>query len=288
MSVYIIIHAVVTVVATNYVGCRNKDSSSRYMHDMDRRSAIESSPAFHSRKHLAKFSNLHLLCCVSTVTDTLGYTSTKRRPLNMSERTTSPTIDDSENAADAAIVKEPPHSMDDDAERILLTIAADLPSLEQCYAFAARDPSCGAVATFCGITRNHFAGRRVTRLSYEAYVPMAEKELRALCRETMGRWDVRRVVAVHILGDCPVGRASVILACASPHRRDALAGCDYLIEQLKRRIPIWKQEVYQGDARVWKENAEWFDQDGIPQQLRRMVPSCEDDDKTEKSGVDVV
>jgi molybdopterin synthase catalytic subunit len=199
-----------------------------------------------------------------------------------------------ESAAEAAAAQEePPRSMEhadkDDAEdRILMAITEDLPTLETCYAFAASDPSCGAVATFCGITRNHFEGRRVERLSYEAYVPMAEKELLSLCRETMEQWNIRRVVAVHILGDCPVGRASVILACASPHRRDALAGCDYLIEQLKRRIPIWKQEVYEGDDRVWKENAEWFAQDGVSQQRRRMVPlESNQEEKTTNTGVDL-
>lgn len=190
--------------------------------------------------------------------------------------TTATTIDDSDDGAAAVGQDVPLSESPDDSDRILMAVTENIPSLETCYAFASRDPSCGAVATFCGITRNTFEGRRVERLSYEAYVPMAEKELLRLCRETMQRWDISRLVAVHILGDCPVGRASVILACASPHRRDALQGCDYLIEQLKRRIPIWKQEVYQGDARVWKENAEWFARDGAPR--RPMVPSASDDD----------
>ena len=70
---------------------------------------------------------------------------------------------------------------------------------------------------------------------------------------------------MHILGDCPVGDASVILACASPHRRDALHCVEYLIDELKARIPIWKREVYEGDDSAWKENVEWHD--GKPKRI---------------------
>ncbi len=97
----------------------------------------------------------------------------------------------------------------------------------------------------------------MTKLSYEGYVPMAVRELHKLCEEATARYGVRRVAAVHILGDCPVGRPSVILACSSPHRRDALRCVEFLIDTLKARVPIWKREWYEGDDAVWKENVEW-------------------------------
>ena len=133
-----------------------------------------------------------------------------------------------------------------------------LPSLEDCSKFV-NDPSCGAIVTFEGITRDNFEGKKVTHLSYEGYVPMAEKELRRVCDEACEKFStIQKIAAVHILGDCPVGQASVILACSSPHRRDAINCVEYLIDELKARVPIWKKECYDGDnGSVWKENIEW-------------------------------
>ena len=105
-----------------------------------------------------------------------------------------------------------------------------------------------------GTTRDNFDGKKVTKLSYEGYVPMAEKELRKLCDDATEKYAIRKIAAVHILGDCPVGKASVILACSSPHRKDSLHCIEYLIDELKARVPIWKREVYEGDDSVWKEN----------------------------------
>ena len=86
---------------------------------------------------------------------------------------------------------------------------------------------------------------------------MAEKELRKLCKEATEKYSVKKIAAVHILGDCPVEKASVILAASSPHRRDSLRCVEFLIDELKARVPIWKREVYEGDDSVWKENVEW-------------------------------
>ena len=146
----------------------------------------------------------------------------------------------------------------------LIRVCENIPSLIECYNFV-NDSSCGAVATFVGITRDNFAGKRVLKLSYEGYVPMAEKELLKLCNEAREKYvDVKRIAAVHILGDCPVGQASVILAVSSPHRRASIHCIEYLIDELKARIPIWKREVYEdadggGESSVWKENVEWHE-----------------------------
>jgi molybdopterin synthase catalytic subunit len=151
---------------------------------------------------------------------------------------------------------------DGDDPRFFIRVAEHMPSLEECYAFCAADPSCGAVASFVGITRHDFQGRRVTKLTYEGYVPMAVKELRALCLEALADTrfaSVTRIAAVHRLGDCPVGMASAILVAASPHRRDALRCTEFLIDALKARVPIWKLEVYENDPSVWKENIEWHE-----------------------------
>lgn len=137
-----------------------------------------------------------------------------------------------------------------------IQVSENLPTLQECYDFV-NDAGCGAVTTFVGTTRDNFQGKKVTKLSYEGYIPMAEKELRKLCHEATEKFGVQKIAAVHILGDCPVGAASVILACSSPHRRDALQCSEFLIDELKARVPIWKREVYEGDDSVWKENVEW-------------------------------
>lgn len=146
-------------------------------------------------------------------------------------------------------------------ERFWIKVSEEIPSVEQCYAFCAAEPSCGAVASFVGITRDNFQGKKVAKLSYEGYVPMAEKELRKLCQDAVLKFpSVKRIAAVHILGDCPVGKASVILAAASPHRTESIHCSEFLINELKARIPIWKLEVYEGDeGSVWKENVEWHE-----------------------------
>lgn len=146
-----------------------------------------------------------------------------------------------------------------DDSRFLISISEDLPTLQECHDFCAT-PCCGAVSTFVGITRDSFAGRRVVKLSYEGYVPMGLKEMRGLCRDAVAAHPgVDRIAAVHILGDCPVGAASVILACSSPHRREAIRCSEFLIDELKGRLPIWKREVYEGEESAWKENVEWHE-----------------------------
>ena len=83
-----------------------------------------------------------------------------------------------------------------------------------------------------------------------------------------------KIAAVHILGDCPVSKPSVILCASSPHRKDAIFCVEYLIDELKARVPVWKREIYkegEGES-VWKENVEWSG----GKQRRVMVKVSED------------
>mmetsp|Transcript_15483 Transcript_15483/g.34569 ORF Transcript_15483/g.34569 Transcript_15483/m.34569 type:complete len:181 (-) Transcript_15483:47-589(-) len=151
-------------------------------------------------------------------------------------------------------------------ERFLIKVSGDMPTLEECHSFV-NLPSCGAISSFTGITRDNFQGKTVNHLSYEGYVPMAEKELRKLCDEATSKFtSIGKIAAVHILGDCPVGSASVILCASSPHRKEAMHCVEFLIDELKAKVPIWKMEVYEGDdGRVWKENIEW--KEGKPKRV---------------------
>jgi molybdopterin synthase catalytic subunit len=101
---------------------------------------------------------------------------------------------------------------------------------------------------------------------------MAEKELWKLCQTAKNKYpSIGRITAVHILGDCPVGAASVISCASSPHRKDAIHTIEYLIDALKATVPIWKREVYAGSESVWKENIEWHQ--GKP--TRIMIPETQ-------------
>ena len=118
------------------------------------------------------------------------------------------------------------------------------------------EPCCGAASVFLGTTRNSFEGKEVVRLEYEAYAPMALKELDALCEGARSLHDVHRIAVFHRLGVVPVTEASVVIAVASPHRRAAMDACAWLIDGLKVRVPIWKKEVYADEAAAWKQNPE--------------------------------
>jgi molybdopterin synthase catalytic subunit len=115
---------------------------------------------------------------------------------------------------------------------------------------AVRDPRAGAVVTFVGTTRNENAGRRVTRLEYEAYEGMARNEMRRLAAAARARWPVRKIAMVHRVGVVPVGEASVAIAVSAGHRGEAFVACHWLIDQLKELVPIWKKEHYRG-GEIW-------------------------------------
>ncbi|KAK9811998.1 hypothetical protein WJX73_007260 [Symbiochloris irregularis] len=115
--------------------------------------------------------------------------------------------------------------------------------------------SAGAIATFSGVTRNSFKGKAVTKLEYEAYVPMAEKQLQEVCQRAGSQWQVQGLAVAHRTGTVLVGEASVVIAASSAHRKDALEACAWVIDELKATVPIWKREYF-ADGSVWKENAE--------------------------------
>ncbi len=107
----------------------------------------------------------------------------------------------------------------------------------------------GAVLVFQGRVRETNDGRKVTSLGYEAYGAMAEKELRAICDEAAGKFDIGAVRAYHRVGDLDLGDVSVVIGVAAPHRVDAYEASRFVIEELKRRLPVWKHERYaEGDA----------------------------------------
>lgn len=119
-------------------------------------------------------------------------------------------------------------------------------------ASAARQDEDGAVVVFEGVVRNHTRGRRILHLDYEAYEGMAARQIAALAGEACARFGVRHVTLVHRLGRLEVGETSVVIAVASGHRGEAFDACRWLIDTLKKTVPVWKKETFE-DGAVWAE-----------------------------------
>jgi molybdopterin synthase catalytic subunit len=113
-----------------------------------------------------------------------------------------------------------------------------------------QSPSRGGVASFLGMVRDHHQGREVLRLDYSAYAPMAEAECARIVAEAESRWDVA-VALRHRIGQLQIGDAAVAVAVASAHREEAFVASRYVIEELKRRVPIWKKEYFADGTISW-------------------------------------
>ena len=117
---------------------------------------------------------------------------------------------------------------------------------------------CGATVTLDGyarrFTKDKETGvvRETEYLEYEAYEPMALKEMEKLVERVKAEFEISNVGIVHRLGRLEIGDTSVVISVASPHRRAAFAACEWLIKELKRTVPIWKKEVYLGGY-TWVE-----------------------------------
>ena len=112
--------------------------------------------------------------------------------------------------------------------------------------------SCGATVTLDGYVRQFTKGRETLFLVYEAYQPMALKEMEKLIAKAREQFEIENVGIVHRLGKLEIGETSVVISVAAPHRRAAFEACEWLIKELKRTVPVWKKEVYR-DGEVWIE-----------------------------------
>lgn len=113
-------------------------------------------------------------------------------------------------------------------------------------------PEDGAVAVFDGIVRNNTRGRRTLYLEYEAYEPMALKEMETLLAQAISQFRIREARIVHRLGRLEIGETSVLIAVASAHRAAAFDACRWMIDTLKKTVPIWKKEFFE-DGAVWAD-----------------------------------
>jgi MoaE-MoaD fusion protein len=113
-------------------------------------------------------------------------------------------------------------------------------------------PEDGAAGVFEGIVRNHTHGRRTLYLDYEAYEEMALKKMEELAVRALSEFKIRDVAILHRLGRLEIGETSVLIVVASAHRAAAFDACRWLIDTLKRTVPIWKKEHFDGGA-VWAD-----------------------------------
>jgi molybdopterin synthase catalytic subunit len=113
------------------------------------------------------------------------------------------------------------------------------------------DASDGAVVLFLGVVRDHADGRAVTGMTYEAYRAMAESVLGDIARTAAARLGTDRLAVVHRIGELAVGEVSVAIAASSPHRAQAFDASRQVIEDIKRRLPVWKRERYADGAASW-------------------------------------
>ena len=155
-----------------------------------------------------------------------------------------------ENGDELALI--PPVSGGSSEAKVFVSVSSepiDLPSL---FAFVS-SPQAGAIVTFVGTVREFSQGKKVTALTYEAYEPMAKKELMRIAEEMLSRWQLCKVAIVHRTGTLSVGKISVAIFISAPHRSDAFEAARYAIERIKEIVPIWKREHFEDGTRDWVE-----------------------------------
>ena len=122
-------------------------------------------------------------------------------------------------------------------------------------------PEDGAALYFDGVVRNNTRGRRTLYLNYEAYESMALNEMERLAQAVLEQFKVRQVRLVHRLGRLEIGETSVLIGVASAHRAAAFEACRWLIDTLKKTVPIWKKEYFE-------DGAVWADGEAFPEEIR--------------------
>ena len=150
----------------------------------------------------------------------------------------------------AASAVEAPGEFSGDANGTVAFTHSPIPSAE--IVAQAKRPEDGAVVVFDGVVRNRTRGREVLYLDYEAYEEMALRQMEGLADQALKQFKVREVALVHRLGRLQIGETSVLIVVASAHRAAAFDACRWLIDTLKRTVPIWKKEYFE-DGAVWAD-----------------------------------
>jgi len=130
-----------------------------------------------------------------------------------------------------------------------IIISNEALSIDACYDFVL-DESCGGIVIFVGTVRNHNKGQTVTHLDFETYKPMALKEMTSIAGEALKLFEAKKISIHHREGHVGIKDKAVVIAVSTVHRAKAFEACQYCIDQLKDRVPIWKKEFLE-DGSYW-------------------------------------
>ncbi len=122
-------------------------------------------------------------------------------------------------------------------------------SPQDCIDFVS-NASSGGINVFIGTVRDQTKGKRVLRLDFEAYLPMAIAEMRKIAEQASKKWPIEKMAIYHRIGTLHIGAIAVVIAVATPHRKAAFEACQFAIDTLKQTVPIWKKEYFK-DGEVW-------------------------------------
>lgn len=136
------------------------------------------------------------------------------------------------------------------SQSIHASISTNPLNIQDAYDFVA-DPAHGAVDVFVGAVRNNHEGRSVQGMTYDVHEALAEKVFREICEDTQKHWRGIKIYLSHYKGELPIGGISVLIAVSSAHRAESFEACRHIIEELKKRAPVWKQEHYEDGPSAW-------------------------------------
>lgn len=130
-------------------------------------------------------------------------------------------------------------------ENILIELSSSDLNPSRAQEFVAA-PEVGGIVVFVGTVRNHSKGKDVIRLEFESYEAMAVKEMSLIAQRALDRWPLHKVAILHRTGVLPIGEIPVVIAVSSAHRKEAFEACEFCIDELKKSVPIWKKEFFEG------------------------------------------
>lgn len=136
------------------------------------------------------------------------------------------------------------------SSNVVIELTSDVIRLSD-FRHCIADADVGAHGWFEGVTRRLTGDRETLKLSYDAFVPMAVSELRKIAEQTMHEFDLTAVVIVHRLGEVPIGEASLLVGCSSPHRAAVFQALPKIVNRLKQDVPIWKKEYFADGTIDW-------------------------------------
>lgn len=131
----------------------------------------------------------------------------------------------------------------------MIELTKDKIQLESVIALV-ESPDAGAIDVFIGTVRNQTKGKKVIRLEFEAYESMAILELEKIRDRAFDKWPILKMAIVHAVGVMDIGQVPVVIAVSTPHRDAAFEACKFVIDELKKTVPIWKKEFFE-DGEVW-------------------------------------